>query len=786
MPVFEVQTPDGRIFDVEAPDMNAAAQAAQEFASGGPAQPRSSTQDFLDGTGAFNDPVPMGAAPPQSAAPSIPQQLGRALQTNVQGVGRGLANLAGMPADLAGAAVDLGLAGAQKGVNMFRDEPVELPRLGQMPMGSQHLKDSASEIMRAIGIDPISREQMSPTERLHGDVLEFGTEAGAAGKLLSDVASRRFPQGQTAGVKPGALDGLLQPYIGRGSAPIATDIAAGMGSGAGYNYADENFPDSDAAKLIGMLAGGVGGAALSDLPGMVGGVAGKAAGFAPSDVPYGAGGATPTSRRVVQHTRNMLEEQATDSKAARDRVAERMAEAERLGEPMPTTGIASDDIGMIALERGSRTRNTVPFEEADQLLVDAAQERISGLRDPGADQSAVAREIQQRPEQLAADRDAAALPLLRQAEQSGAVVDPQPVVDVIDGMLKEAKRPPVVSALTDARRMLNAAGTDQLDTSVSGLYETRKAINDIIEGRSETPTGRYAKKELIEVRDALDTQIKAVAPEFGQYLDTYKAGSRPLDIFGDSRAVAKLAETDPRNVAKQVLSGAEYGTEGMLKEIHTSLKNNPEALRGWKAAVADVLVDKVTNTNTALTRTSDGPVSIAKLQQVWKQHEKDLAQIFAPDEMAAANRAHKLLEPLGNLSRKSIAGSPTAMNQQLVNAMEAGILAYTGNAIKTGMIMKRLRVAANLLPGVKDMTLEAQMGKFVERMWFDPELFVHVMDKPVREMERPQWNAKLNRLIAGTEFIRADPEEDDEIGAIMRGSGRRGLDEDMERAINGN
>lgn len=333
-------------------------------------------------------------------------------------------------------------------------------------------------------------------------------------------------------------------------------------------------------------------------------------------------------------------------------------------------------------------------------------------------------------------------------------------------MLAQAKRPAVRNALTEARRMLNRAGTEELDTSVSGLYETRKAINDIIEGRSDTPTGQWAKKELIEVRDALDKQIIDAAPEFGTYLATYQSGSRPLDVFRASKSVVKLAETDPRNVAKQVLGGSEYGTEQTLREVNEALQGNPDALRGWKAAVADVLVDKVTNTNTALTRGSDGPLSVAKLQQVWKQHEGDLRQIFTPDEMAAAKRAHELLEPLGNLARRSTSGSPTAGLQQLTNALEAGILTYTGNAIKTGMIMKRLRVAANLIPGAKDLTIESKMAKFIERMWFDPELFIHVMDKPVTDMRKPGWNAKLNRLIAGTEFVRAEPEGDEMMEAI--------------------
>lgn len=780
MPILEINgrrvEVDDSFLSMTPEQQNATVDEIARSFGGAPAQqsaaPRSQTvEDFQRGTGAFSADPAMPAEqrqlPGQPPAPSsIMDQLGRSLQINLQGVGRGAAGLAGLPFDMAGLGVDLGLAGVEKGINLFRDNPVELPRLGQMPMGRQHLIDSASNIMRGIGIEPIERQDMSKTERFYGDALEFGTEAGAAGAALANRAAARFPGGQTKGVLPATGDAFLAPYIGQGApSAIVRDVAAGMGSGMGANVAEENMPESDLAKTVAMILGGIGGATLMDVPGAAARVGRTVGGFMPAkDIPYEAGGAAPVARRVVENVRNFLEDKLTDPKAARDRVAQRIDEAKQFGEPLPTTGIASDDIGLIGIERGARTRNETPFQEADQRLKDAAQERITGLKDPLADQSKAKTFAEQRPDQLAADRDAAALPLLRQAEQRGAQVDAKPVADLIDGMLAKDKRPAVTSALKQARQMLNAAGTDHLDTSVSGLYETRKAINDIIEGRTETPTGRYATRELVQVRDALDAQINAVAPEFGQYLQTYKSASRPLDVFRDSDAVKKLmTEGDPRDVAESILSGSRWGGKGEFQQINEALAGDPEATRAWKAAVMDVLIRRVTNTNTALTGgADDGPASVAKLQQILRTHEDELAQVFSAQEMNTIRRSHKMLEPLGNLARKATPGSPTASNQQLANAFEAAVLAYTGNAIKTGMIMKRLKVAANMVPGLKEMTLEAQTQRFIDRLLRDPELFVHVMDTPPRQMEMPEWNAKLNRLLAGVEFVRGSPEATNE------------------------
>jgi hypothetical protein len=61
--------------------------------------------------------------------------------------------------------------------------------------------------------------------------------------------------------------------------------------------------------------------------------------------------------------------------------------------------------------------------------------------------------------------------------------------------------------------------------------------------------------------------------------------------------------------------------------------------------------------------------------------------------------------------------------------------------------MKRIRVGLNLLPGVKQMTLESKMKRLVDRMWFDPDLARHLLDKPVSEIKGPGWNARLNRLL---------------------------------------
>ena len=222
-------------------------------------------------------------------------------------------------------------------------------------------------------------------------------------------------------------------------------------------------------------------------------------------------------------------------------------------------------------------------------------------------------------------------------------------------------------------------------------------------------------------------------------------------------AAGLLLNKDPAKAVAEILSSGPNIAPRKMAEMKALFKNDPQALAGWKRAVADELIDRVTNTNTAISAGVDGPVSIAKLQTQFTKHEKALAQVFTPKEMQKLRQAHKMLEPMGNLSRQAVTGSPTVENEALWNSLEAGLLGVTGNAITTGMIMKRIRVALKFFPDQKK-----QAAHLAERAFFDPELMAHLLTKEAKAIRAPGWNAKLNRLLAVGEVARSTNKEDDE------------------------
>lgn len=727
--------------------------------------------------GAAPPPPPPGfelVAPPAAPSPTAPVEpeggAMRSLGIGAQGAGRGLADFAGLPVDLVTLAANAGMGVAEWGADelgqaiMGEDFDVSLPQITNPVGGSDWFANRGSGLAEAVGVDLHDPEELSGGEKLIYNMNRYGTEAMAGGMSLGNRALTSFAPGTAR--KPGVLTGLFDPYLtGAAGRSVAADTAGGLGMGVGSTAAETMAPDSPLVEGLMMLGGGMTGGLVGAAVSNPGGVKRAIIGGAKDpSISYTPGETKPVSRRTADAAAAAAQGIATDPKKAAQTIGQRTALARQYDDPTATTGMLSDDIGLAGLEKAFRLDQDnfgSRFVENDARLKERAGELTTGLRDPSADQDQALEFARQRPEQLAADRDAAALPLLDQAQQKGATVDAQPVADLIDTIMGEAKRPAVRNSLKQAREMLNRAGTDELDDSVKGLYETRKAINDIIEGRTDNPTGQYAKSELVKVKKALDEEINRVAPEFGAYLDEYKQGSRPLDPFRDSKNVKRLLgeETDLRNVAKATLGGPTYGGEDRIREITQVLSADPEASRAWRAAVADVLVDQVDRTG------REGEITFAQTRKVFERNRPALEQVFSPDDMATLDRVRGLIEPLENATRQVVPGSPTADYTRLRGALEGAMYAAGYDALSIGMIMKRVSLGARFI-GAERWTTAHKVQKLLERMQFDPELAKHLLERPVSEGTGGDWSKRLQFILAGAEVGREtarDEDEDDEL-----------------------
>jgi hypothetical protein len=713
-----------------------------------------------------------------------PENPMRSLRLGAQGSLRGaVADTLGMPVDLLTGLMNAGIDVGNLVPPLFGSE-ARMPNITNPIGGSQSIADGGAAAARAVGIPVEDPDTLEGSERLGYNINRFGSGAAAAGFGLGARAATTLPKtAPSSNVFVRALDGLTDAYRGAGATRTFTaDVAAGAGAGAGLTAAEGFETDNPYARAgvdtAAMLGGGLAGAGSVAGLGKMYDMGRVGANLSPDpSIPFRLGTGVATSRRIGDLAGRIVQDSAADPQAAAAQIRERTAASRAAGDPLPTSGLASDDVGLIGLERTIRNdpQLATQFATRDEALQTGAADRVGAMRDPGADQAAGLDYARQRPDEIRQQRDAAALPILREAEASGAVVDAAPVAQLIDDMLASAKRPAVRSALQEARRFLNAPGSDNLDTTVSGLYETRKAINDLIEGRTDTPTGRFAKSELIEVRKALDDQINAVEPRLGQFIDEFRQGSRDLDVFNDSVAVARLAEneTDIRNVAKRIFSGNEYGTENTIRQINEVFKDSPEAMRAWRAGVADVLSDRVT-------KASDGTLNVRELNRVYNQHRAALAEIYTPAEMASLDRASEMLAPLANLSRGVKGGQTAAPPTDIYARIEGAMLLSGENAVTTGMIVKRIKTAAKFV-GLDKLTAEYKTARVIEMMQFNPELAVHLLERPVSEGVSAAWNQRLQNLMAGAQGARSFNElqgdEDESVeDSVMRVDVPTGVD----------
>ena len=113
--------------------------------------------------------------------------------------------------------------------------------------------------------------------------------------------------------------------------------------------------------------------------------------------------------------------------------------------------------------------------------------------------------------------------------------------------------------------------------------------------------------------------------------------------------------------------------------------------------------------------------------------------------MNALQRAHKILEPLGNLARQTAGGSNTIENAMLFRSMEAGLLASGQSFITTGMIVKRIKVAMEFLP-------PSATQRLIARQWFDPKLSALLLERNVSKIRAPAWSRSLTGLLAAEQF----------------------------------
>lgn len=344
-----------------------------------------------------------GAVPetgPGSLAEAQPPR--RMTHAGVQGAGRTLADVAGLPFDLTNMAANVGLAGAD-----FVSRQVGGPEISyRFPMASDQIANAASRVAAPVFQARDPEKEMDAHERAAYNINRFGGQAAVTAPMLAATAAPRAAEVALRNTAPRLFDDFLRPYFEAPNATAARDVAAGAGGGLALT-GSQSLPKETReslggvtgplADLLAMGVGGVGTGSLADIftrgpQKTIDRVRGS---FIDRGITLDPETGAPVLRREADMAGKFMQRQTHNVDDALANI-----DAARNMDVVPTSGLASGDPGLIYLENALRAKHgggtiaqgvDVPpsikdeysFHARDTALRDAAVRDVNAVRPEG-------------------------------------------------------------------------------------------------------------------------------------------------------------------------------------------------------------------------------------------------------------------------------------------------------------------------------------------------------------------------------------------------------------------
>lgn len=373
-----------------------------------------STAQASVSNGAFDDLIPQAPAGQESAAaaqPSMPakpplkaevappstmEREARGFKIGSQGVGRGMADLIGMPVDLTTLALNAGISGLNSlGADKLIDGGIST--IKNPLLGSDYIANTSAALAEKLGMNLEDYEKLAPAEKLAYNVNRFGASAATGGLGLAKSVAAEAPAAARLALTPkadvGAAERVAQKFIepmkeayrANPGRALFVDTMAGVGSGTGVTAAEQIAPDSPIAVLIGSVLGGAGGAtaggtavALKNGAGSIGKAIKQGLGFE-SGNPVDPTTGIPVSNSVANKAATYVQGKAENPAQAAKNIEENAKFYRENNLPLPTTGVLSKDRGAVGVERRIRTEAPTPFISSDEKLRGAQGELLQKM-----------------------------------------------------------------------------------------------------------------------------------------------------------------------------------------------------------------------------------------------------------------------------------------------------------------------------------------------------------------------------------------------------------------------
>lgn len=357
------------------------------------------------------------------------------------------------------------------------------------------------------------RLQDAQADRRETDRALLDTGAGMGGNILGTIAQILGPGIAARGT---AAANALLPTTVRGNA------LQGLTIGALQPVAAE---DERAGNALLGGAGGAGGALLA----------------------RGAGAAVNTGRNLLARTGLNATDRQAGNVLAREATNPDNLTITPSAVPgvQRTLGEASGDSGLMALENTMRSQNRGAFEPIDLRNNAARVQQLQNIAGTDADMAAAEAARTAASEGLRDRAFAEGAESLARNQQADALMLPASsgISQLREGIRSIARagagNPNVQNATNAVSRAL-----DQTGDSVGGLYNVRKYIGDLLNGRAagDDASARAASRELIQIRDLIDQNLASRAPSFPEYLDAYRNASKPINRMEVGREVISRAQ----------------------------------------------------------------------------------------------------------------------------------------------------------------------------------------------------------------------------------------------------
>jgi hypothetical protein len=249
-----------------------------------------------------------------------------------------------------------------------------------------------------------------------------------------------------------------------------------------------------------------------------------------------------------------------------------------------TAGEASQDVGLLALEKGVRGRNTADFGQRISEQNAARQQALQNLAGTPADIAA-----------LQATRNAETGAMRTAALGQGGAVNTAPIIGQIDDVLSGpiGKRDIPSAALNWVKGKLEG------ETDPASLYAIRQDINDAMAGKlaGDAAKFRLARGQLLDVRSSLDDAIESAAPGFKAYLQRYSEMSKPIDQLKVMQEIQRRAQLSAVDVTtgQTFLGPAKFANalDSVVKKANVQL--TPDQLEQLNAIKTDLQYGQAIN-----------------------------------------------------------------------------------------------------------------------------------------------------------------------------------------------